>query len=91
MPRWLLHTPTRHCSTPHDRRFESPTSHPSLLSPHPLSDAGTGFHEQVFQLSPREFLPKQWIMARWEEGFYITGEETVGLLLLMARQLIVSV
>jgi len=43
-----------------------------------IMDAGTGFHEQVFQLSPREFLPKQWIMARWEEGFYITAVAGMG-------------
>ena len=37
-----------------------------------IMDAGTGFTSQVFHLSPH-FLPKDWIMERWEEGFYITS------------------
>jgi len=43
-----------------------------------IMDAGTGFEEQVFQLSPKEFLPKSWIMERWEEGFYITALAGMG-------------
>lgn len=27
---------------------------------------------QVYELS-NSFLPKDWIMEKWEEGFYITG------------------
>ena len=27
---------------------------------------------QVYDLS-NQFLPKEWIMAKWEEGFYITA------------------
>lgn len=27
---------------------------------------------QVYDLSP-QFLPKEWIMEKWEEGFYITA------------------
>lgn len=27
---------------------------------------------QVYSLS-QQFLPKDWIMERWEEGYYITG------------------
>ena len=30
------------------------------------------FHLQVYDLS-NQFLPKEWIMAKWEEGFYITA------------------
>eukprot|EP00216_Chloropicon_sp_CCMP2111_P002079 CAMPEP_0198237150 /NCGR_PEP_ID=MMETSP1446-20131203/2987_1 /TAXON_ID=1461542 ORGANISM="Unidentified sp, Strain CCMP2111" /NCGR_SAMPLE_ID=MMETSP1446 /ASSEMBLY_ACC=CAM_ASM_001112 /LENGTH=845 /DNA_ID=CAMNT_0043919185 /DNA_START=215 /DNA_END=2752 /DNA_ORIENTATION=- len=37
-----------------------------------IMDAGTGYTEQVYQLS-NTFLPKDWIMERWEEGFYITS------------------
>lgn len=37
-----------------------------------IMDAGTGFSEQVYTLSP-QFLPKDWIMEKWEEGFYITA------------------
>ncbi|KAG7672488.1 hypothetical protein Ndes2526B_g08992 [Nannochloris sp. 'desiccata'] len=37
-----------------------------------IMDAGTGFSTQVYTLSP-QFLPKDWIMERWEEGFYITA------------------
>ncbi len=28
---------------------------------------------QVYELSSMHFLPKDWIMERWEEGFYITA------------------
>jgi len=37
-----------------------------------IMDAGTGYTDQVYQLSST-FLPKDWIMERWEEGFYITS------------------
>ena len=37
-----------------------------------IMDAGTGFTAQVYNLS-NQFLPKEWIMEKWEEGFYITG------------------
>ncbi|KAK9861022.1 hypothetical protein WJX84_005532 [Apatococcus fuscideae] len=37
-----------------------------------IMDAGTGFTAQVYELSS-SFLPKDWIMEKWEEGFYITG------------------
>jgi len=37
-----------------------------------IMDAGTGFTSQMFHLSP-QFLPKDWIMERWEEGYYITA------------------
>ncbi|KAL3156612.1 Casein kinase 1-like protein hd16 [Trebouxia sp. C0009 RCD-2024] len=37
-----------------------------------IMDAGTGFAAQVYDLS-NQFLPKEWIMAKWEEGFYITA------------------
>jgi len=36
-----------------------------------IMDAGTGFTSQVFHLS-NQFLPKDWIMDRWEAGYYIT-------------------
>ncbi|KAK2076960.1 Casein kinase 1-like protein hd16 [Prototheca wickerhamii] len=37
-----------------------------------IMDAGAGVGAQVFELGP-QFLPKDWIMERWEEGFYITA------------------
>jgi serine/threonine protein kinase len=37
-----------------------------------IMDAGTGFSQQVYTLNP-QFLPKDWIMEKWEEGFYITA------------------
>ncbi len=27
----------------------------------------------MYELSTQHFLPKDWIMERWEEGFYITA------------------
>lgn len=36
-----------------------------------IMDAGTGFNDQVYELS-HQFLPKDWVMQKWEEGFYIT-------------------
>ena len=36
-----------------------------------IMDASAVYSEQVFTISP-EFLPKDWILERWEEGFYIT-------------------
>ena len=37
-----------------------------------IMDAGTGYTQQLYQLSTN-FLPKDWIMERWEEGYYITS------------------
>lgn len=37
-----------------------------------IMDAGTGFSAQVYDLS-QQFLPKEWIMEKWEEGYYITA------------------
>ena len=37
-----------------------------------IMDAGTGFTAQVYELST-QFLPKEWIMEKWEDGFYITA------------------
>jgi len=37
-----------------------------------IMDAGTGFTAQVYNLSAH-FLPKDWIMEKWEEGYYITS------------------
>jgi len=37
-----------------------------------IMDAGTGFTQQVYNLS-QQFLPKEWIMEKWEEGYYITA------------------
>ncbi|CAL9234085.1 unnamed protein product [Arabidopsis halleri] len=37
-----------------------------------IMDAGTGFTDQVYQLSP-SFLHKEWIMEQWEKNYYITA------------------
>ncbi|KDD72198.1 hypothetical protein H632_c3713p0, partial [Helicosporidium sp. ATCC 50920] len=37
-----------------------------------IMDAGTGYSSQVYELSS-SFLPKEWIMDRWEEGYYVTA------------------
>jgi len=37
-----------------------------------IMDAGTNFTHQVYNLS-NQFLPKEWIMEKWEEGYYITA------------------
>eukprot|EP00873_Tetraselmis_striata_P004841 jgi/Tetstr1/425105/TSEL_015568.t2 len=37
-----------------------------------IMDAGTNFSQQVYNLS-NQFLPKEWIMEKWEEGYYITA------------------
>ena len=50
-------------------------------------DAGTGFTQQVYELSS-QFLPKEWIMEKWEEGFYITamaGSASGGSLVVMSK------
>lgn len=35
-------------------------------------DAGTAYTAQTYNLTG-QFLPKEWIMEKWEEGFYITA------------------
>ncbi|GAU16548.1 hypothetical protein TSUD_167790 [Trifolium subterraneum] len=37
-----------------------------------IMDAGTGFTNQVYKLSPF-FLHKEWIMEQWEKNYYITS------------------
>jgi serine/threonine protein kinase len=37
-----------------------------------IMDAGTGYSSQVWELSPKQFLPKDWIVEQWEDGYYIT-------------------
>ena len=37
-----------------------------------VMDASTEYRDQVFIISP-EFLPKDWILERWEDGYYITA------------------
>eukprot|EP01026_Neomeris_dumetosa_P052217 TRINITY_DN46137_c0_g2_i3.p1 TRINITY_DN46137_c0_g2~~TRINITY_DN46137_c0_g2_i3.p1 ORF type:complete len:611 (-),score=72.86 TRINITY_DN46137_c0_g2_i3:25-1857(-) len=38
-----------------------------------IMDAGTAFTNQVYTVQPNKFLPKEWIIERWEAGFYITA------------------
>lgn len=45
-----------------------------------IMDASSEYTDQVFEIST-EFLPKEWILARWDEGYYITcmaGSQTDG-------------
>lgn len=37
-----------------------------------IMDAGTGFTNQVWDFSHNQFLPKDWIVEQWEDGYYIT-------------------
>lgn len=37
-----------------------------------IMDAGTAYTAQTYNLTG-QFLPKEWIMEKWEEGFYITA------------------
>lgn len=37
-----------------------------------IMDAGTTYTAQTYNLTA-QFLPKEWIMEKWEEGFYITA------------------
>ncbi|XP_054782890.1 casein kinase 1-like protein HD16 [Prosopis cineraria] len=37
-----------------------------------IMDAGTGFSDQVYELSP-QFLHKEWIMEQWEKNYYISS------------------
>ncbi|XP_042498035.1 casein kinase 1-like protein HD16 isoform X2 [Macadamia integrifolia] len=37
-----------------------------------IMDAGTGFTDQVYELSPY-FLHKEWIMEQWEKSYYISS------------------
>ena len=37
-----------------------------------IMDAGTGFTSQLWKLSTA-FLPKDWIMEQWDEGYYISA------------------
>ncbi|XP_019083500.1 PREDICTED: casein kinase 1-like protein HD16 isoform X1 [Camelina sativa] len=69
-----------------------------------IMDAGTGFTDQAYQLSP-SFLHKEWIMEQWEKNYYITAvagasngssfvvmsKGNVGLFLLIAGVTVVTV
>ena len=37
-----------------------------------IMDAGTGFSAQIWNLST-QFLPKDWILEQWDDGYYITA------------------
>lgn len=38
-----------------------------------IMDAGTGFNQQLYRVVPDAFLPKEWIIEKWDLGFYITA------------------
>ncbi|MEW5314517.1 MAG: hypothetical protein WDW38_006009 [Sanguina aurantia] len=35
-----------------------------------VMDAGTDFTQQIYKVHTSSFLPKEWIMEKWEEGYY---------------------
>lgn len=37
-----------------------------------IMDAGTGFNGQTYTVQD-SFLPKEWIMEKWDQGYYITS------------------
>mmetsp|Transcript_30659 Transcript_30659/g.66924 ORF Transcript_30659/g.66924 Transcript_30659/m.66924 type:complete len:734 (-) Transcript_30659:270-2471(-) len=52
-----------------------------------IMDAGTNFSAQVWELS-QQFLPKDWIVEQWEEGYYISslsGSTTGSSLVVMSK------
>ncbi|GAB2222280.1 hypothetical protein Droror1_Dr00013489 [Drosera rotundifolia] len=52
-----------------------------------IMDAGTGFTDQVYQLSPY-FLHKEWIMDQWRKNYYISsvaGADNGSSLVVMSR------
>ncbi|EFJ40321.1 histone kinase [Volvox carteri f. nagariensis] len=38
-----------------------------------VMDAGTDYTQQIYKVHYNSFLPKEWIMEKWEEGYYITA------------------
>ena len=38
-----------------------------------IMDAGTGFTAQCYSVTVGAFLPKEWIMEKWDQGYYITA------------------
>jgi serine/threonine protein kinase len=38
-----------------------------------IMDGGTGYTDQEYKVSPRSFLPKEWIVEQWDKGMYITS------------------
>ncbi|GLI66524.1 hypothetical protein VaNZ11_010394 [Volvox africanus] len=38
-----------------------------------VMDAGTDYTQQIYKVHYNVFLPKEWIMEKWEEGYYITA------------------
>ena len=52
-----------------------------------IMDAGTGFNAQSWELST-QFLPKDWILEQWDDGYYITalaGSTTGSALVIMSK------
>ena len=52
-----------------------------------IMDAGTNLSAQVWELS-QQFLPKDWIVEQWEEGYYISclaGSSTGSSLVVMSK------
>jgi hypothetical protein len=52
-----------------------------------IMDAGTGYSAQMWNLST-QFLPKEWILEQWDDGYYITslaGSTTGSALVIMSK------
>jgi serine/threonine protein kinase len=53
-----------------------------------IMDAGAGYNGQVYRATPKQFMPKEWIMEQWDKGYYITavaGNTTSGSLVVMSK------
>jgi serine/threonine protein kinase len=53
-----------------------------------IMDAGSSLSGQVYKVSPRAFLPKEWIVEQWDRGLYITsvaGAQSGASLVVMSR------
>lgn len=53
-----------------------------------VMDAGTEYSQQIYKVHPNSFLPKEWIMEKWEEGYYITavaGSDNQSSLVVMSK------
>eukprot|EP00877_Chromochloris_zofingiensis_P010070 jgi/Chrzof1/5316/Cz15g21270.t1 len=53
-----------------------------------VMDASTGYTQQIYRVHYNSFLPKEWIMEKWDEGYYITsvsGSDNCSSLVVMSK------
>eukprot|EP00195_Chlamydomonas_chlamydogama_P005702 CAMPEP_0202899676 /NCGR_PEP_ID=MMETSP1392-20130828/7848_1 /ASSEMBLY_ACC=CAM_ASM_000868 /TAXON_ID=225041 /ORGANISM="Chlamydomonas chlamydogama, Strain SAG 11-48b" /LENGTH=707 /DNA_ID=CAMNT_0049585925 /DNA_START=147 /DNA_END=2270 /DNA_ORIENTATION=+ len=53
-----------------------------------VMDAGSEYSQQIYKVHLNSFLPKDWIMEKWEEGYYITcisGSDNNSSLVVMSK------